>query len=265
MSYFGANRMGTYRPTKETYPLMEALAVAVAVDRDQGFIKSGQGYYDTEREVAINDNRSVALTTLRVMNDKLKEVDSEGNRLHVVRPEQEDYDRAQEIFSYFDQVLLMDKMGDNLVKQGADGVVNDYNLQLSQMFDRAEVDINKELAMLVSLPNSRRIADKREQMEAFYAAHRENGYIGELRQRLKLAGRVMDVKFIPRHAIHLATVMTEEGKLAKFFMNDKLSDIAKSINGKDIVFTGTVKKQEINSHTRCQETVFNRVKIETQA
>lgn len=253
---------GKYRPTRETYPVMEALAVAVAVDREQGFVKSQQGFYDPDTDTRVDDNRTVTLRTLRAMKTGEVEKDQEGNPRYTVVPEQADYARAQEIFDYFDQVLLMDKLGDNLVKTGTDGRVNDYNLNLSQMFDRGETDVNKELAMLVSLPNSRRVADKREEMDAFYASHKTNGYIGEVKQRLKITGRVMDVKFIPRHAIHLATLVTPEGKLVKFFMNDKQSDIAKGIEGTEITLVGTVKKQEINTFTGCQETVINRIKFE---
>lgn len=255
---------GTYRATRETYPVMEALAVAVAVDRVQGFIKSQQGYYDAETETRVDDNRVVVLRTLRAGAGKDIEKDGQGQPLYTIQPLDEDRVKAQEIFEYFDQVLLMDKMADALVKKTSDGRVNDFNLLMAQMFDKGEVDVNKELAMLVSLPNSRRIADKREEMDNFYDTHKMNGYIGELKQRLKIAGKVMDVKFIPRHAIHLATVVTAEGKLAKFFMNDKLSDLAKSIRGKDITFVGTVKKQEVNTFTGCQETVFNRIKLENE-
>lgn len=251
-----------YRPTKEQYPLMESMAVAVAVDRDQGFVKSGNGYYDHELEKAVEDNRTVALRTLRVMNGNVNSKDQDGNEVHIVVPTDEDRERAQEIVNYFDQVLLMDKLGDNLVKRGTDGTVNDYNLQLSKLFDKKTIDVNKELAMIVSLPNSRRIADKRDQMNEFFSKHKDKGYISEVKQRVKVNGRVVDVKYIPRHSIHLATIVTADEKIGRFFMNDKLSDLAKSINGKDVTFVGTVKKQEINPHTGCQETVFNRVKFD---
>lgn len=255
---------GTYRPTRETFPVLDALAVAVAVDRSQGFIKSQQGYYDPDTDTRVDDNRVVVLRTLRAQAGKDVEKDSQGRQLYTILPTAEDHASAQEIFEYFDQVLLMDKMADALVKQSTDGRVNDFNLLMSQMFDKGEVDVNKELAMLVSLPNSRRIAVKREEMETFYDTHKMNGYIGDVKQRLKITGKVMDVKFIPRHAIHLATVVTAEGKLAKFFMNDKMSDLAKSIRGKDITLVGTVKKQEMNTFTGCQETVFNRIKLENE-
>lgn len=256
------NSGGTYRPTKETYPLMEALAVAVAVDKAQGFVKSQQGYYDKEREVMVNDNRNAALLTLRVLNGKVEAEDRDGVPVPVFKPTQEDYADAQEIFIHFDQKLLMDKMSDALVKVGRDGQVNRYNEDLARIFAADVVDVNRDLAMIVSLPNSRRISAKRDEMDEFYASNRNNGYIGEVKQRLKLSGVVKDVKFIPRHSIHLATMLTDEGKLAKFFMNDKLSDVAKGINGSRVTFVGTVKKHEVNTFTGCQETMFNRVKFE---
>lgn len=253
---------GNYRQTRETYPLKDALAVAVAVDRIQGFVKSGQGFFDQETETRVDDNRSTALRVLRAMNDRGKGSSDEVTELEKFKPTSDDYAAGQEIFSHFDEILVMDKLSDDLVKQGRDGRVNDFNLQLSQMFSKDEVDVNKELAMLVSLPNSRRISAKREEMDNFYRENRSQGYIGEMKQRLKISGRVIDVKFIPRHAIYLATVYTTDNKLAKFFMNDKLSDVAKRIVNTDLTFVGTVKKQEVNDFTGCQETMFNRVKID---
>lgn len=256
-----SRRTGTYRPTAERYPVLEALAVAVAVDREQGFVKSGQGYYDPETEKHVIDNRTLALRTLRSMNGR-PDVDSDGVPMHGVEVTDADRENAEEIFNYFDQICLMDKMADTLVKQGKNGQVNDYNLILSQMFDRGEADVNKELAMISSLPNSRRMAEKRDQMDRFYQEHQNCGYIGDVKQRIKITGEVKDVKYLPKHNIHLAVMLTDAGKIAKFFMNDKLSTVAKTITGQTITLVGTVKKQEVNPHTGCQETMFNRVKIE---
>lgn len=252
---------GQYSPTKETFPLINALSVAVAVDRNQGFLKANQGYYDSENECRVDDNRTSALRTLRAtLRGDTHSADGKEIKITVVT----DADRlkAKEIYDHFDQSLLMEKLGDNLVKIGSNGRRNDFNESLSKMFDKDKVDVNKELAMLVSLPNSFRISLTRDRMNEFNKTHRENGYIGAMKDRIKIAGHVIDVKPIPHHAIHLATVETTDGQVAKFFMNDKLSDLAKSINGTDIVFVGTVKKQEVNPYTECQETVFNRVKIE---
>ena len=249
-----------YKQTKENYPLLDSLAVAVAVDRVQGFIKSGNGYYVQETQESVSDNRTTALNVLRKMAGN--EAQTVGMKLDKFMPTAEDRAKAQEIFKHFDEILVMDKLCDDLVKQGKDGRVNDFNLQMSLMFDKGSADVNKELAMLVSLPNSRRISSKRIEMENFYRDNKENGYIGELRKRVKITGRVMDVKFIPKHSIHLATVFTTDGKLAKFFLNDKQTSIAERIVDTDITFVGTVKKQDVNDFTGCQETMFNRIKMD---
>lgn len=265
MSYHGYNRPGTYRPTKENYPLMDALAVSVAVDRAQGFVKSGQGYYDEATDRRVDDNRQTALRTLRVMTGKEEEApDNEKDikSVAVYRPTEADYEKAQEIYDHFDQILLMEKLGDELVKVRHDGQINSFNQEMLAIFTAGAVDVNKELAMIVSLPNSRRKSDVRAMMNEFYRTHAENGYIGEIRQRMKLEVEVKDVKPIPSHNIHLATFVTNDGKVGKFFLNDKMSDIARTLAGKSITLTGTVKKQEVNSYTKCQETVLNRVKIE---
>lgn len=258
-------KTGTYRPTSEKYPVMDALAMAVAVDHGQGFVKAGNGSYDPDTQTHTRDNRTVVLTSLRYASGKLTEKDETGKSIHdehvIYTPSEDDWMSAKEIFNYFDQILIMEKMADTLVKQTANHGLNTYNLDLSRIFDSGMVDVNKDLAMIVSLPNSRRIASRREEMEKFYLEHQNRGYIGEIRQRLKISCHVMDVKYLPRHKIHLVTMVTDEGKVGKFFMGEKLANVAVDLAGKDFEFVGTVKKQEINPHTGCQETVFNRVKV----
>jgi len=248
-----------YKRTIESYPLMDALATAVAVDRIQGFVKSGRSYYDQETENRVDDNRQTVMLTLRVMNGKMPE---DQHPIAVkFKPTADDYAKATEIFNHFDEILVMDKLADDLIKQGKDGRINDFNLQMSNLFSKDTVDVNKELAMVCSLPNSRRISAKRIEMSNFYRDNSMKGYIGIAKERLKISGRVKDIKYIPKYGIHLATVYTTEGKLAKFFMNDKMSETAKRIVDTDITFVGTVKKHEVNDFTGCQETMFNRVKL----
>ena len=248
-----------YKRTIESYPFMDALATAVAVDRIQGFVKSGRSFYDPDTEVRTDDNRQTALLTLRVMNRKMP-ADQHPNAAKF-KPTADDYAAANEIYQHFDEILVMDKLADNLIKQGKDGRINDFNLQMSAIFTKDTVDVNKELAMIVSLPQSRRTSAKRLDMEDFYKANGTKGYIGALRERLKISGLVKDVKYIPRHGVYLATVYTTGGQLAKFFMNDKMSETAKRIVDTDITFVGTVKKHEVNDFTGCQETMLNRVKM----
>ena len=42
---------------KSKYPIIDVIAAAVAVDRVQGFVKSGYGYYDHNLEKYHLDNR----------------------------------------------------------------------------------------------------------------------------------------------------------------------------------------------------------------
>ena len=251
----------TYRPTVEQYPLMEALAVAVAVDRAQGFVKSGHGTYDIDADKRIDDNRSTALRTLRKIHGTAA-IDIPDLPLKTYLPTEADFEYARDVFYHFDQILLMKKMGDDLLSVDKAGRVNDFDEYLSKMFGNARVDVNKDLAMLVSLPHSRRMSDKREEMREFWDNNSNNGFIGNIKQRLKLTGKVMDVKYIPDHSIHLTTVVTEDGQIAKFFMNNKMSELAKTIDGKTITFVGTVKKQAVDNWSKCEETMFNRVKID---
>lgn len=252
---------GTYRQTRERFPLMMALAVSVAVDRAQGFVKAGNGSYDPETQVRLDDNRSLVLRSLRVIAGGEVPTDDSGNALPVATPTDADVKAAEEILVHFNEILVFDKLTDDLVKVGRDGRTNDFNAVLAAIFGNEEVDTNKELAMIVSLPNSRRTSDKRQEMANFNSTYANAGYIGAMKERMTVTGKVKDVKHIPRHQLDLVTVLTTEGQIAKFFMNTKLRTVAGDITGTDLTFVGTVKKQDVNDFTNCQETMFNRVKF----
>jgi hypothetical protein len=257
---------GQYRRTHEKYPIMDVIAVAVAVDNAQGFVKSGRGRKNATGQ-PVYDNRTVSLHTLRYMHRKSINPES---LVSVIMPTDADREQAQEIFDHFAEIIVMAKLSDTLTSRTRDGRKNEFTLTLSEIFAAKMADTSKELAMVVSLPNSRRVSEKRAIMSEFYGANRANGYVGTLKARVKLSGRVMDVKYVPQRGrygkrsprIHFATVMTTENKIVSFMMNDKLSGLADKIDGTDITFVGTVKEQEINVHTLCQYTLLNRLKIE---
>lgn len=247
---------GTYRATKEKYPVMEALAYAVAVDRDQGFVKSGHSFCDSETGKKTFDNRTRVLNNLRAESNKFDDLSND-----IVVTDQ-DREQAHEIFELFSQICLMKKISDQLVEQSHNGKVNDYNLVLNEILSRGETDVNKELAMLVSLPNSRRVYEKREMLEVFYRTHQTNGYVGSVGQRIKVSGQVIDIKPIPKHGLHLALFHTDCDRVVRFFMSEKLLDFVNAVIGQaGVSIVGTVTKQEVNKFSGCQETVMNRVKI----
>ena len=76
---------------------------------------------------------------------------------------------------------------------------------------------------------------------------------------------IKDVKYIRTHFSYMLVGLTPDGNVIKFFMNDdrktNSSIDASSLKNKNIEFVGTVKKQEVNSHSQCMETMFGRVKI----
>jgi hypothetical protein len=252
---------GQYRPTRETYPVMDAMAVAVAINNAQGFVKAGKGSYNTEKSLRTEDNRTVALRTLRVMSGVKNEINADGNPDTVIFPTETDRQQAQEIYDHFSEIIVMAKLSDMLVVTSKDGRKNDYNKNLNAIFTAKSTDVSKELAMIVSLPNARSVSDKRAKMAEFYSANRENGYIGEFKARVNLTGHVIDVKYVPRHLIHLVTILTTENKIVMFIMNNKQSDAARRMVGTDVTFIGTVTKQEVNMHTGSQYTMLNRIRF----
>jgi len=251
----------TYNKRKranEQYPIMEVLQLAVAVDRKQGFVTSKQKSYDIESQTHIHDNRTIILHKIRHMNGK-QDTLLDDFAIEII---DEDHIKAREIYDYFDQLLMMEKISDSLIKRHKDGTMNTYNDDLYHIFNSGNVDINVEMAMVASLPNSFRIAHKREAIERFYAENPLNGYIGELKQRMNMTANILDVKYIPRHSVHLVTFTTQDNKIGRFFLNNNQETLAKNIDGKSIEIKGTVKKHSVNEYSKCQETMFNRVKIE---
>jgi hypothetical protein len=234
----------------ENYPVMDVLAVAVAVDRAQGFVRCGKKNDD---EGVVQDNRQAALTTLRSMNGS---GDYSADKVFV--PTVDDRTMALTILNHFSEILTMDSLTGNLIKLRAGGHVDDFNQTLNDILIVGTADIGKDLAMIVSLPNSYRISHKRSTMADFWHANKENGYISAVKQRMEVTGNVMDAKTIPRHNITLVTVFTDDKKIAKFFLNDE-SQLPSRAG--PVTFTGTVKKHDVNPHTGCQETMFNRVKV----
>jgi hypothetical protein len=238
---------------------MDVLSVAVAIDKAQGFVKSGRGYKNKDTEQRVDDNRTTALRTLRALyKDTDPATDSNDIPFKLFVPTAADREHAQEIMDHFGEIVVLAKLGDSLEYTCKDGRKNNFNVSLDRIFRTGECDVNKELAMIVSLPNSLRVSTKRATMADFYNTNATNGYIGDIKQRVKVTGFVMDVKYIPRHKVFLTTVKTTEGKIANFMMTNDHNNIA----GSDITFLASVKKQEINEHNGAQYTMFNRVVIE---
>lgn len=237
-----------YQPTRETHPIAEAMAVAAAVFRQYGFVKRGHGYNISD-DVYVADSKTIVVNSLRP-------ADQRGDpRIPVVVPTEEDRAHATLLRETFDQKVLLAKLSDNQ---------SDFDKLLEKILGKDRVDVELDISIIASLPNSYIIQQRRDFMDSFFTEHKNNpqGFIGRKKERLKLEVDVKDVKWIPNRDLYLVTFATvADNKIGKFFLKQGDADLSERIRGNVITMTGTVRDQQLSDYTGCEETLFNRVKI----
>lgn len=227
--------------SSKTFPIIDAMAASIAVDRKQGFIKSGYGYYDYDNCVNVLDNKTLVNNVL----NSYPEVENKVNVLESDRTE------AEELIAYFSDVIVEKKML---------GTISGFEDTVGKIINGDVVDAYG-IAILASLPNSLRVQEKRDSLEDFYADHRGiSEYVGKTGDRIGMTVDVVDVKYISKYNIHLVTSTDSNDNIISFFWN-KDPDIANLIEGKQVSIVGTIRKQEVSKFSGCKETVVNRVKI----
>jgi hypothetical protein len=223
------------------YNVEQVLELAVFVDNAQGFVKSGYGYYDHENEKMIYDNKT---TIFNYMSG------AEGFDM----PEITDSvrERAQEIREHFRT---------NLVAKKLMGTLNNFEDSVMKAVGNETTD-NFGISVIASLPNSYRVAAKRQGLEDWFDAMRDKSeFVGKIGERMRFAALVKDVKFIAKYGIHLVTCVDTDENIVKFFFS-KEPDIAGLLEGKDVILTGKVKTHDVSKFSQCKETVINYVRIE---
>ena len=227
--------------SKTTYNTDSVLALAIAIDREQGFIKSGFGYYDYGRSVQVHDNKT-AIAMALVATEQTIDVTDEDRAL------------AQVIKTSFKEELIAKKLM-NKLNQFEESVLNSIAVDAVDNFG---------VSILASLPNSYRVQKKRQTLDNWFDAHRATSeFVGKIGDRVKFEVEVKDVKFIAKFGIHLVTCINDDGNIVKFFFNRE-ADIAGLLEGKRIVLTGKVKTHDVSKFSDCKETVLNYVKIENK-
>ena len=222
----------------------QAIQFAIIIDDQQGFIKSGYGYYDVKKETNVYDNKT---TIKNILNETENASDITITDSH--------REQAQELKEYFDSVIVMKKLT---------GSVNGFEDTVGQLLNYTEVD-NYGVSVIASLPNSLRIQKQRDEMEEFYDQKRHTSeYVGSVGKRFKFNLLIQDIKFIAKYNIHLVTGVEGDVNLVKFFWS-KDPDISSILVGKTMDVTGFVKEQSISKFSKCKETVINRVKIQESA
>ena len=224
---------------KAQFNTRQVLELAIEVDKAQGFIKSGYGYYDRESETQVCDNKTTILNMLEGISD-------------MMTISEDSVTKADKIVDEFKQELIAKKLSSS---------INDFETNVLKNISGETVE-KFGVAVLASLPNSFRVLEKRQGLDNFFDKYRKTSeFVGKIGERLRFPCFIKDVKFIAKYNIHLVTCLTKENNIVKFFFNRE-PDIQGIIEGKDVILTGIVKTHDISKFSNCKETVFNYVKIE---
>jgi len=226
---------------KPTYNTKQVLELAIAVDKAQGFIKSGYGYHDYEADKRVNDNKTCILNFMQGVEDA-----------ETFTITEKCVEQADKIIHEFQHELIAKKMM---------GTINDFEQSVLNAIGGETTD-GFGVAVIASLPNSFRVLQKRQSLDNFFDEHRKTSeFIGKIGERMRFPVHIKDVKYIAKFGIHLVTCVDKNKNICKFFFNRE-PDIAGILEGKDVTLTGKVKTHDVSKFSNCKETVFNYVKIE---
>ena len=186
---------------KTQYNTRQVLELAIEVDKAQGFIKSGYGYYNQETDKRVDDNKTTILNMLEGATDMM--------------PISEDtVAQADQIVDEFKQELIAKKLSGN---------INDFESNVLQNIGGETVE-KFGVAVLASLPNSFRVLQKRQGLDDFFDKHRKaSEFVGKIGERLRFPAFIKDVKFIAKYNIHLVTCLTSENNIVKFCLKNEKS------------------------------------------
>ena len=230
------------KKSETVYNVDQALQLSVYVDDQQGFIKSGFGFYDSDRGEETKDNKTAIFQYMNGTVDIPEITDQQK-------------ERAAEIREYFKGTLVAKKLMGTL-NSFEDGVIKSIGNNETNSFG---------VSVIASLPNSLRISKKRDDLDNWFDDLRDKSeFIGKRGERLRFGVYVRDVKFIAKYGIHLVTCVDKEENIVKFFFS-KEPDIAGLLEGRNVILTGKVKQHDVSKFSQCKETVINYVRVEESA
>lgn len=222
----------------ENYTVLDALAFAIEVHEDQGFIKSGHGVTryneDGTLEIKVPDNKTRILEFIK--EEK--------------RPKQEFLDKAN---------VMLDRINGKLMLKKLTSSVNSFELSLIKVLSE---DLNKfAVSLIASMPNSITIDEKREALQdKMNKIKHSSVYFGKKGVRYELDVDVLDVKFIQSSDVYMITTLYKDRDIIKFWWREQ-PDISDIIMDKTISIKATVKTHELSKFSGANETLVNRVKI----
>ena len=222
----------------ENYTVLDALAFAIQVHEDQGFVKSGHGTVrlaeDGETEIRTLDNKTMIL-------NKIKQD---------LKPEPVYADKAKDMLDRINGKLMLKKLTSS---------ANSFELSLIKVLSE---DLNKfAVSLIASMPNSITIDEKREAFQdKMNKIKHSSVYFGKKGVRYELDVDVLDVKFIQSSDVYMITTLYKDRDIIKFWWREQ-PDISDIIMDKTISIKATVKTHELSKFSGANETLVNRVKI----
>jgi hypothetical protein len=223
-----------------TVTVTDVMCAAVLVYKDQGFVRSGQGYTDTSPEsgepVEIRDNKTCIIDILEDPNMSFTDEETKN---------------ANDLIDSINGKLMIKKMTNNL---------NNFEQNVAKALSEPQIN-NFAVSIIASLPHSVEIDKKREAVEDKMSALKHSSmYFGTRGKRYDINVKVLDVKFIQTSDVYMITTVYAEKDIIKFWWRDQ-PDISDIISDKIIKIRGTVNKHELSKYSNAKETVVNRVKI----
>jgi hypothetical protein len=220
------------------YTALEALAHAIEVYNDQGFIRSGEGYhkYDDEGNSIgfVSDNKSKVISRFE-----------QG-----VQPSEESAKQAEAIINKFNGKFMLKKMTNELgsfEKNISEAFVNPLN--------------TFSVSVISSIPHMNVIDVKRQEITDIIEELKfKSEFFGQIRERYDIEVEVLDVKFIQSSSVYMITTVYNNKDIIKFWWRDQ-PDLTDIIDGRKIKIRGTVIRHELSKYTGAHETMFNRVKV----
>lgn len=227
------------KATKIQYDPKVALAFAIQVYREQGFVRSGQGYlkYDEKGEnpKRVDDNKSKVV-------DLLQSGESPDDSLIA---------EASDIVDKFNGKFMLKKMT---------GDISSFEQSAYKAISGEKIG-NYEVAILASIPHQNNIDIKRQEVaDKIQLLKQHSQYFGKKSERYDISVEVLDVKFIQSSAVYMITTVHNDRDIIKFWWRDQ-PDLSDILDGRIIKIRGTVNKHELSKYTGAKETMFNRVKI----
>lgn len=235
-------------PPKEIEKI-EAVAACIAATNKYGFIKSQRTKWDPKNKMEIPDTKTIVHKHF-----------FPGKRENKVQIEITDKDRekAQQLLDHFHFSMFSKKMSESM---------SDFDERLSHILGK-DIFTTRDLGMLAALPNSYKIDIHRECVDEIIDKIRDNAsYVGEINQRMWLTITVFDIKRITTKKLettHLIVGYTDDEALVKFFFSH--GDYTKMKNmliGNKLCFKGTVRSHEFSAYTKCKETMFSSIRIDS--